>query len=255
MGLFDFFSKPVTPSEQPQIPTISVPKELHQTYRLVFLAEFKTIMAFSSDEVLEMLRVIEEGDGGHLNQGHYLKAIYEQFFRTKQWQWPWYEYWDTKFQEFGAYPSDWPYCEAPDNDPSFFKIIFSLNVQELKQGLTDAGVKFSSAAKKKELQTLATSNNEISKSIAQSKIGRTCAHNYAQKQGYGLYLILMRTLSFWAKQDFDQKRRDAIGLKKTKILIISTEFEPFVNLALLENSESRCPLYPGDRTIRVACRD
>lgn len=252
MGLFDFFRKPAPPSVSPQIPTIPVPKELNQTYRRVFMAEFETIEAFTSDEVLRMLQLIEGGDGGHLNQSHYHKAVYEQLFRAREWRWPWYEHWDAKFKEFGAYPPDWPDCDLPDAEPSSSKIVSLLNVQELKQGLIAAGVKFPSASNKKALQELATSNDEVTALIASSEVGGACAEKYALTQGYSLYVVLMRTLSFWAKDEFEAARRAALGITQTKLITIGPEFESFVKLALTENSQARCPLYPGDRTLRVA---
>lgn len=253
MGLFDFFRKSVSTNVSTKMPTIPVPQELHHTYSQVFLAELKTIEAFTSDEALRMLKLIESGDGGHLNQSHYYKTVYEQFFRNRQWSWPWYEHWDAKFNEFGAYPPDWPNCELPNTNPSICKILSFFTVQELKQELSNAGVKFSATANKKALQELATSNDEIAKLIAASDTAKTHAKKYLQTQGYALYKILMQTISSRAKHEFDDARSVATGLTRTKLKTMGTEFDPFVKFVLAENPQARSPLYPGDSSFNIYC--
>lgn len=252
MGLFDLFKKSAPSPAPARMPTVAAPAGLDLAYAKVFLAEIGTITAFNREEAQQMLDIIQGGEGGHLNQGRYHKDVFNKFFLGRTWHWPWYDKWDAKFKAFGSYPPDWPNCGMPKAVPNTEAIVLMLSVSELKESLKAAGIDFPTTAKKKDLQQLAIANDDIAKLVATSSAGTAHAERYAEVQGYDLYTILMRTILFWAKNGSDETRRKNLGPLKTKLLTMGPEFEPFVELALVENRNARCPLYPGDKSIRIA---
>lgn len=257
MGFFNFFkkstpsqqSKPVESSEK-AMPTVRADNRLHEIYAKTFIEEMKTIKAFNDSEIKQMLNIIQNADGGHLNQSTYHKKVFNEFFLGRVWNWPWYEKWDEKFKKFGSYPSNWPNCGAPRATPSHIEIVHTLNISQLKEAISFVGLDIPQKIKKKELQELAIDSKEVTNFIINSPVGRKILERSISPEKYDLYSVLMRTIGFWANSTLKSERCKELGLNEFRWINPHPDCIIYSEMAIAENKDARTPLYPGDLSLR-----
>jgi hypothetical protein len=74
--------------------TVKAPPGLFTAYDEIFCKEMATIQGFSQSEIDTMHQIITKGEGGYLNQGRYHKALFDAFFKDREWVWPEFEKWE-----------------------------------------------------------------------------------------------------------------------------------------------------------------
>ena len=87
---------------------------LFVAYKAIFMKEIATIAAFSDRSIKDMHEKIANGDGGYLNQGRYHRAIFQQYFKDREWIWPEYERWKDVFGRLGRFPVKWEQVDLQD---------------------------------------------------------------------------------------------------------------------------------------------
>jgi hypothetical protein len=92
----------------------TVAPELFETYRLRFREHMSTIAALSAAEVVAMEAFICDGVGGHLDQARYRDAVFEMYFKGREWRWPELEAWRGVAREIGCWPTQWSDKEKVD---------------------------------------------------------------------------------------------------------------------------------------------
>jgi hypothetical protein len=76
------------------MPTVKADAGLFTAYDEIFFNEMATLKGFSESEIASMHDIITKGEGGHLNQGRYHKALFDKFFKERQWVWPEFDEWE-----------------------------------------------------------------------------------------------------------------------------------------------------------------
>lgn len=245
-------ARPNALSPQPEVaygrrvPTVKSGPDLLVVYDIVFFTEMATITAFSKGNLEVMHRLITQGEGGYLNQARYQQAVFDQFFLGRNWSWPWFEKWNSTFSKLGEYPSNWAnYRRLPKEiEPS--DVVQGLKVGELKELLTCAEINYPTNAKKASLIEAALASPETIQAITSLLLWSVMRERVFHPQGFGLYTLLMRTILVRVKS-FDERQRQ-IKLRMTNRKLFS-EFpadQKFAKIALAENPDALCPLYPGD---------
>ena len=265
MGIFDFFRKSSEPASKSTAEdkseanvkpignmglSSSTSEEDHRIHAQIFLKEMSTIEAFSETEVREMLKIIQSTAGGHRDQSGYFSRLYDEYFEHREWRWPWYEMWDAKFKVFGSYPPRWPYCGREREAPSQESIIEMLNVAQLREALAAAGVELQEKMLKKDLLMLAKTDEVIKTAVASCPAGLERMESYRQRPRHDLYLVLMRTISFWSSSAYKKQRSSSLGLDQGEWIFQGEDCIPYAELALAENRDALSPLYPGDISYR-----
>lgn len=244
--------KPNAFSPQPEVPfgrrilAVKPGPNLFVAYDEVFFKEMATIAAFSKGDVEAMHRLITQGDGGSLNQGRCHQAVFDQFFVGREWTWPWFEKWDSTFTKLGEYPSNWANYRPLPKEVEPSDVVKRLNVGELKELLTCAGINYPAQATKVSLIKAALASPEAIRAITRLLLWPIMREKVFHLEGLGLYNLLTRTIIYRAISVVDQERKIKLRMAKGKLLSAFPSDQKFVVMALAENPDALGPLYPGD---------
>jgi hypothetical protein len=89
--------------DAPRLPTVKAGAGLFVAYDETFSEIMATLKGFSQSEIDAMHQLITKGEGGHLNQGRYHMALFQNFFKGREWVWPEFERWENALQHKGVY--------------------------------------------------------------------------------------------------------------------------------------------------------
>ena len=246
MGVFDFLKSFSKEKEQPKqvanpvsIPTIKAEKALFDSYEIVFKREVANVSGITPNEFTDIYKIISTGDGGFLNMHHYHAQVYEKYFKGRDWAWIEYDKWNNIFTKLGKFPTSFI---QKNGSIDVETALGYLSVAELKDLLKSRSVEFTSKDKKPDLINKTCAIADIgSEEIIKSKIAEKL-----EKEKYGIYTILMRTIHFRGKALFDHNRAKAIGVKKFEIVHTYENDKEFADMALKENPNILPPFYPYD---------
>lgn len=244
MGLFDFFTRrrdTRTASEAGNagIPTVKGDPGFPKIYAQVYRAEIRNVEGIPERDTEDLLRLIEQAEGGPFNQSAYAREGYDRYFKGRRWVWREHEEWSAIFKEFGEYPAWWNHLEEPKElRPE--DVLDGLRVAELKEFLTAQGIEFDPRMKKRDLVQLGAAAD-----IKKTAIWREAVERRADAIPFSLFLLLMRTILARAKHQSDVARARAAGVKK-HTLVIDDDQARFVELARKRRPREYPPFYPGD---------
>jgi len=252
MGFFSFFKKKETEREEVSevaihsMPTVKADKDLFTCYDEAFFLEMKNVDGFSSSEIKKIHSIIKNGSGGFLDMSQYYNLVFEEFFKGRIWSWLEYEKWNQIFVECGKFPINWTEKQNKNftaNDVLTVDDIFgNLRVVELKDFLNLENVSFPEKIKKKDLLDLIKEIPEIkTKNIWIEKVKEVDG-----RKGYGLYVLLMKTIYSHTGSIYNRKSREKLGIKECKLVLIFEEDRIFINIALAKNPKALPPFFPGD---------
>lgn len=238
MGLFDLFKK--KPSQVDNLsPMDKLNNQMFSCFDIVFKREIENVSGISPSDKLDIFKIISKSDGGFMNMGAYHSQVYDTYFKDKHWEWAEYEKWNDRFTKLGRFPTAF----KPKIDLSNIETILELlSVAELKDVLKSNNIEFSSKLKKPDLINLVKEipnikNNDVIQSKLDDKL---------EKERFGIYTILMRTISFRSKGLSDYKRAKDAGVKEFKVMHTFEADKEFAQIALKENPNAIPPFYPYD---------
>ena len=256
MGLFSFIRKKKdntscneNASQHLTIPTVKPSTELFSAFDEIFFREMATIKDFSKEDIRAMHKMITNGDGGYLNQFRYHKAVFQKFFKGKEWTWPEFERWLNIFERLGEYPVKWSKYGCRVGNIKVAGMLELLKVSELKEILKDAGLRYPRNAKKTNLIDILSTSPSSNDSIRNSTAYQNACSEYHLRRNYWLYETLMRTIAFRAKSLYERTHQSKLGITKRKLLIVFEHDRKFIDLALAENPNALTPLFPTDLTM------
>lgn len=210
-------------------------------YRRYFDLAFGDVTGLEPAAIAGVFAMVAAAEGGFLNLGAYNSQAYERHFKGRDWSWLEYDRWDARFNELGRYPAGF---ESRPKRPTTEEAVAMLSVLELKELLKAKGAPFASKDKKQDLIALVIAlPNLAAEGVIKSKIDET-----AEKNRQALYSILMRTISFRAKNLLDYNRAKRVGAKRFKHQFTYEGDKEFVDMALKEKAQIVPPYFPYDLT-------
>ena len=96
---------------KPTLPTVKPRQSLFEAYRSVFRAEMEKTGAFSAPEVEAMLAIACTGESGHLDLSRYHCALFDAYFKDRDFRWPEMDKWQAIGAKLGRWPNRWDAAE------------------------------------------------------------------------------------------------------------------------------------------------
>jgi hypothetical protein len=230
----------ISPRHQGPVCQVKPRKELFEAYDAVFFEEMKKVEGLTPAELTAFHELIKGLDGGFLEQSGYFHQGFDRYFKRRTWKWREYEDWSAVFEKMGEYPVNW--IRKRDYQLTVRDVFWKMKVGELKAFLEDHGIAIPPKTKKDDLISLV----QTVPNVKETAPWRAALEEQKDGEGYGLYALLMRTISVRAKNVDDARRRQDLRLSGFKLSLGFDEDRKFVELARSRNTNAVPPFFPGD---------